>query len=218
MAFDPRGARCASTQTRISTGPDLKRRGRGTEFETKPAIRNLRAALWTLARTQLLLPTLRLLRSAAAGLHLGRYPVLQLERTYHFAEGAEGNGFVADGFSDPESWGRWTDGKNALLLFTLSAAPPALVTVAIEATSFSPAADRNQVVTLLANGRVCGQLVVSDGKHRAEVTCPTGALRTGNNVIRLRIANPARPKDLGTSADNRRLGLGLSTLIITPSE
>src|SRR5437867_4070724 len=38
--------------------------------------------------------------------------VLQLSHTYHFAEGADGTQFLADGFSEPESWGTWTTAKN----------------------------------------------------------------------------------------------------------
>ena len=147
---------------------------------------------------------------------LAREPTLELGRTYRFARGAAGNGFVGDGFSFPEKWGRWTNGKNAFLFFALPAAPPGPVSIAVDAISLSPPADRRQVATVTANGRVCGRLVVALHRPRAGVTCPAGALRAGDNMLRLRIARPTRPIDLGFGPDRRHLGIGLKTLTLTP--
>ena len=143
-------------------------------------------------------------------------PPLQLGRTYHFAQGADGNQFLADGFSYPESWGRWTDAETAFLFFTLSTAPLAPFSVAIEASSLSRAADRKQVAAVIANGHACGQFVVTSSWPHAEVTCPPGALRAGDNMLRFNIARPTRPIDLGINNDDRHLGLGLQTLTVTP--
>ena len=113
-----------------------------------------------------------------------RDPTLELGRTYRFTQGAAGNGFAGDGLSFPESWGRWTDAKNAFLFFSLAAAPPGPVSIAVDAISLSPPADRRQVATVIANGRDCGRLVVALHKPRAEVTCPAGALHAGDNMLR----------------------------------
>jgi hypothetical protein len=142
-------------------------------------------------------------------------PTLKLGRTYHFAPDAAGNDFVADGFSPPEDWGgRWTDGSNASLSFALEAAPPGQVFISIEARSFSSAADRRQEVTVSANGRNCGRLVITESAPRAKVTCPAGALRAGNNAVRFLIAHPTRPIEIGYNDDLRELGLGLRALTI----
>lgn len=145
---------------------------------------------------------------------LGDDAPLALGHTYHFAPGAAGNAFPGGGFSDPESWGRWTDGKNAFLYFSLAKAPHGPVTLVVDATSLSPAPDQKQVVTVLANNRGCGPLVVTQTAPRAEVVCPDGALHGGNNVLRLRIAAPTRPRDLGINDDSRRLGVGLRALVL----
>jgi hypothetical protein len=144
-----------------------------------------------------------------------RDPPLQLGRTYDFAQGADGNQFAADGFSNPESWGRWTDGNDASLFFSLGTAPPAPLSVAIEATSLSPAPDRKQVVAVTANGNPCGQFIITASQPHAEVTCPVGALRVGDNALTFRVAHPTRPIDL---ADTRLLGLGLENLTIKLKE
>jgi hypothetical protein len=147
-----------------------------------------------------------------------RDPSLQLGRAYDFAPGADGNRLLAGGFSSQESWGHWTDGKDAFLFFSLETVPTVPITVAIEATSLSPAADRKQVVDVAANGQACGQLVVSVSHPQAAVTCPAGALHTDNNMLRLRITRPARPKDVGLNIDGRLLGLAMKTLTLTPKE
>ena len=41
-------------------------------------------------------------------------PALTFGHTYGFMPGADGNQFLADGFSGPENWRRWTDAKRAL--------------------------------------------------------------------------------------------------------
>jgi hypothetical protein len=147
---------------------------------------------------------------------LARDPVLDLGRKYQFAPGAAGNEFAANGFSVPEVWGRWTDGDDAFLFFTLTVAPAGPITVTIDANSLSPAADRRQVATVFANNQTCGRLVVTTGQPHAEVTCPAGVLRAGDNALRLRIAHPTRPIELGINGDVRRLGLGLISLTVTP--
>ncbi|HKM61273.1 MAG TPA: hypothetical protein VJY39_02170 [Acidisphaera sp.] len=157
--------------------------------------------------------------SACDPAQFDREPLLQLGRIYHFNAGADGNQFVGGGFAFPESWGRWTVGDDAFLFFSLGTASLAPLSVAIEAISMSPAADRKQTVDVAANGRACGQMAVTASRPHAAVTCPAGALRAEDNMLRLHIARPTRPIDIGLSADDpRRLGLGLQTLAVTPIE
>ena len=145
----------------------------------------------------------------------GRGPPLQLGRTYDFARGADGNQFPADSFSNPESWGRWTDAKDGSIFFSLRTVPPAPLSIAIEASSLSTAADRKQVVALVANGNPCGQFIITASQPHGEVTCPVGALRAGDNALTFHVAHPTRPIDL---ADTRLLGLGLEHLTIEPKD
>ena len=147
-----------------------------------------------------------------------RDPELRLEHAYHFSEGADGNQFLADGFSIAENWGRWTDDKNAFLFFTLATVPQTPISLVVEADSISLEADRRQVASVVANDHACGQLVVTRRQTRAAVTCPAGAFRVGSNMVRLDIASPTRPIDIGENGDSRHLGLGLKTLTFTAKE
>jgi hypothetical protein len=135
-------------------------------------------------------------------------------RVYRFAAGAFGNNFIGGGFAEAESWGRWTEGRDAHLYFSLAAAPAGPVTLAVEAMATSPAPDRRQEIAVAANGQSCGTLIVAAGKERARTTCPAAAFHAGDNHVHLRIAHPARPSDLGDNDDTRELGLGLRTLTI----
>jgi hypothetical protein len=143
-----------------------------------------------------------------------RGPVLEFDHTYAFAQGADGNQFPTEGFSQAESWGRWTDGEKASLFFRLDTTPPAAVSINFEAVSLSPAADGEQVVAVVANGQACGRLIVSVSRPNDKVTCAPGALRVGDNVLILHIEHPTRPIDLGLNADGRHLGLGLKTMTL----
>ncbi|MGH9438723.1 MAG: DUF7024 domain-containing protein, partial [Terriglobia bacterium] len=149
---------------------------------------------------------------------LGRDPVLEPGRRYRFSAGGDGNGFIGDGFSEAESWGRWTDARSAFLFFRLAALPPGPVTIAIDGRSFSRAPDRSQVTRVLANGRPCGGFVLTDQVTSGGVTCPAGAFKAGDNTLRFRIARPARPIDLKLGNDRRHLGLGLETLTIAAAK
>jgi len=148
---------------------------------------------------------------------LAQDPALRLSHAYHFEKEGDGGVLTGEGFSIPESWGRWTDARNAFLFFSLADLPQGRMSIAVDAITFSPATDRRQEVTVTANGRDCGRLVLADGKQHDKVSCPAGALRSGNNAIRFRIAHPARPIDLGINNDPRYLGFGLKVLTLAPA-
>jgi len=139
----------------------------------------------------------------------GHDPVLRLGRTYRFLEGANGNAFTGDGFSSPENWGRWTDAKNAFLFFSLAESPPGPMSLEVEASTLAPAMDRRQEAIVKANGRVCGRLILSDSKQQAEVICPAGAIRRGNNMLLFRVSHTI-------NRDNRHFGIGLRALTLVP--
>jgi hypothetical protein len=145
-------------------------------------------------------------------------PPLQFGHVYHFMQGADGNQFLGDGFSDPESWGRWTEGKRAFVFFSLPTAPLTSVTISIEAKSLSSATGGEQRVEISANGQPCGLLIVTESQPRTAVTCPAGSLLGKSNMLRFAIAHPTRPIDIGLNADHRLLGLGLINMTLTPME
>ena len=149
---------------------------------------------------------------------VGHDPALQLGRTYHFMQGADGNAFAGDGFAPQESSSRWTNAKNAFLFFSLAESSPGPITVEIEASALSAAADRRQEAIVMANGRLCGSVVLSDSKQQANVACPAGAFRRGNNMLLFRVWRPTRPIDLGLNRDKTHRGIGLRTVTLVPHQ
>jgi hypothetical protein len=143
-------------------------------------------------------------------------PALSLGQTYGFAAGHAGGSFVADGFSGAESWGRWTDGKEAFLFFSLGSVPAGAVVVAVSATALFPHRAERQVVGVAANGQSCGRLVLHERSEQVQASCPAGSFRLGNNWLRFRVAHPTRPIDLHINGDRRHLGMGLEALTLKP--
>ncbi|HEX4042036.1 MAG TPA: hypothetical protein VHY10_10075 [Xanthobacteraceae bacterium] len=143
-----------------------------------------------------------------------RDPPLAFNHVYRFGNGGDGDKFMGDGFSVQEDWGRWTVGNAAYLYFSLPAAPKHALTFAVTAMGFSPASDHRQDIAVDANGDDCGTFSVANGREQAEIVCPVVAFHAHSNALRLRIANPARPSDVGHSTDERELGLGLKSLTV----
>lgn len=143
---------------------------------------------------------------------LGREPELVLGHTYHFSSEGDGSAFEGDGFSYPEKWGTWTNAKNAFLLFSLPSAPVGPIAIVMDATALPKENGGEQVIAITANGRSCGAVAVHPGAARTNTICPTGALRAGKNVLRLRVRFVERPIDLRINQDRRHLGVGLKTL------
>ncbi|MBV9548115.1 MAG: hypothetical protein JO256_00400, partial [Alphaproteobacteria bacterium] len=84
------------------------------------------------------------------------------------------------------------------------------------ARGFSAARDHSQLVRIFVNEAQCGTLQLRTQMQTSRATCPPAALRKGDNMVRLHIAAPARPADLGED-DNRRLGMELRSLSVLPA-
>ena len=117
--------------------------------------------------------------------------------------GAKGARLIS-GWSDLEQWGVWTDGRRAKIEF--DAPLPGHFLLLIEGYGYGPNAGR--------------QLLLHVGDATSEVTLPaqTGEMRVsvdnakGARVIEFEIPSPTQPSALGSSKDNRHLGLALVKL------
>lgn len=145
---------------------------------------------------------------------LGHDPELILGHTYRFAKGGEGGAFEGGGFAYAESWGTWTDAKNAFLFFSLPSAPASPIAIMMDAMALPEKNGRHQVVDVAVNGHSCGAVAVRAEGARTEVICPAGILRAGSNVLRFRVRFVQRPIDLHINQDRRHLGIGLKMLRI----
>jgi len=107
------------------------------------------------------------------------------------------------GWSDPEPWGVWSDGKIAQLEVP---ARPREKLLVLTITAFSP---RNrQVVTVHVNDTYAGKFFVPSARvTKLSIAVPPDA--KGDMIISFRIKHPSRPADFGGGIDQREIGLGL---------
>lgn len=145
-------------------------------------------------------------------------PTVSFGHTYVFADDQDGNDLVSAGFSIPEAWGRWIEGKTGKLSFALAEHPHNPIVLRVEATSLSLAPNFHQEADVALNDNKCGTLAFAAKENYAEVTCPAGAFVTGRNIIELRIHNPTKASDIYLNNDYRLLGVGLKTLTMIESQ
>jgi hypothetical protein len=147
-----------------------------------------------------------------------RPPMVAFGHEYRFGTSGEGNAIAGGGFWDAEPWGRWTVADTANLYLTFAAEPKRALALTFEGYGFSAARDRRQDIVVEVGGKICGVLTIATGKGRDRVVCPAGAMQAGENRLRLRILHPATPTETASWDDARPLGLGLSTLTVTPAD
>lgn len=117
--------------------------------------------------------------------------------------GTEGQGGFAlgNGWSTPEPWGVWSDGKRAELYFPCAAQT---FEVALQLTSYG-----GQQLTLKADGDTLWQGPVATTGTSVRIAIAPAQCQDGVARVIADIDHPTRPSDLGPSADRRRLGVGL---------
>jgi hypothetical protein len=131
--------------------------------------------------------------------------------------GAESAGaiFLAGGWSIPETWGTWSEGKNSHLVLPLPAsADTRPMHLSIDARGLLGEKHPSQSVTISVNGLAVGQIRFDDTYNRGWRTLPVplNALtrsRQGILDVSFKIEQPVRPAELGMGQDSRELGIGL---------
>jgi phosphoglycerol transferase len=114
------------------------------------------------------------------------------------------------GFASRESWGCWTEGDEAQV--TLPTPLPPQFDLVLEARAFGPNA--GEPIQLSAGGVV--RTVVLDR------TLTTRRIRfeeaRADRTILIRIPHPESPRRLSLGTDDRLLGIGVSRILLVPSE
>lgn len=113
------------------------------------------------------------------------------------------------GFSSPESWGRWTDGKNVIMTFNRPLPHKFDLQFMIYGTF---GANANQPIQVKI-GSAVENFIVSTANQT--VTIPF-FMTSNATVLELSIPAPASPKSLGTSEDTRQLGIAITKISILP--
>jgi len=124
-------------------------------------------------------------------------------------EGIASDPFRVCGWSGVETWGTWTEGGRASLMLRLPPDAPAL-RMRTKVRSFG-----EQSVEVRANQRTVARWRLIGDEREFSVLIPSKIARSGDSVrIDFLIANPRAPRDLGLSSDPRRLGIGVSRVVL----
>ena len=146
-----------------------------------------------------------------------RFPSGDLSRfeTYYdlgteIRPGAGGDGYVLEGFSGPEPDGRWTDGKEAQILFTLRSPASGALTLSLTATAFLVPQLPEQTAEIYVNEYPVGRWYFELGQRARDeqVAIPREAVVGQKRVVvTLRLPDAASPAHFNLSPDARTLGL-----------
>lgn len=159
--------------------------------------------------------------AAAHYIHLSNAQAESLHRTVapgpHVVHNdTDGTFILGSGWSSPEAWGVWSDGKKSELVFPCDARQyygpdkPFSLSLALR-----PFLEQRVAVTGKSGTLWEGPITTVDQVVRVNV--PAADCEAGQYRIRLEIPGAISPADKGMSADARRLGIGLSSFEIRPA-
>jgi phosphoglycerol transferase len=114
----------------------------------------------------------------------------------------------AEGLSSSESWGTWSDGPKVTLEFV--APLPTDFILHLTANAFAPSVGRNFNIQI---GSQSADFMLSDSPR--ELTFPFHLTELATSIA-ISVPSPTSPRELGLSADNRKLGIGLHRLTVEP--
>jgi hypothetical protein len=135
----------------------------------------------------------------------------------NFQEGAEGLTYLIDGWSFPEPWGIWSEGKRASMTFKLQPAPKRALLMQVNATGFC-GGDHETSVVVETNGQRMARWHFPTGNGMwHKVSLPTSVTRAPYLNVVFHIERPVSPLKLGLSDDYRELGLGMNMLCFQES-
>lgn len=121
------------------------------------------------------------------------------------------------GWSGPEKNLRWTDGKEASIVFSLNEARALLLEMKL-APFLSGSRLMQQNLTLKLNDQPLKSLTMSDGDMRIySFSLPKSLLKT-RNVLAIELPDAASPASLNVGSDNRQLGISVESMRFTNAE
>jgi hypothetical protein len=135
----------------------------------------------------------------------------------------QGNGilYASQGWSGPEAWGRWSINDVAVIQMRLSDANISALKLTLVMGVFVNAAHPCQEVSIIFNEKKIAQQPLCQGNGGGKPSpykfnLPREFLKTnGEIIIRLITPNSISPKKLGISSDDRVLGVGIKSLVIS---
>jgi SAM-dependent methyltransferase len=137
--------------------------------------------------------------------------------TYHCATLGNGTRFLASGWSQPESFGTWSEGNISYLVLDLQAQAGRTIEIFFNVIPFLPPARPQLTVQIVANGILSTGWRFSSSGARMEWKPSTrkivlSPVQFNGRVLRLTflIDQPLSPKEAGLTSDERRIGFALA--------
>jgi hypothetical protein len=118
--------------------------------------------------------------------------------------------FHVSGWSAPEPWGTWTEGRRATLNIRFAVPPERGCTMRVLAHALIHASQPQVRVDVSVNGENLATWILKSSKNSEfRIKIPAEKLRQDVCEITFDIPNPKSPAELGISSDARRLGIGV---------
>jgi hypothetical protein len=138
-----------------------------------------------------------------------------------FSQQGNGSMYATHGWSGPEAWGRWSINDEAAIQMRLSDYNSNAFQMTLVMGGFVTEAHPCQEVSIIFNEKKIAQQSLCIGKGGEQPSSykfvlPRELLQTNGKInIRLVTPNSISPKKLGISSDDRVLGVGIKSLVIS---
>jgi hypothetical protein len=150
--------------------------------------------------------------------------VLPLQSVVSFNDASLGRNYLGAGWSAPESWGVWSDGPSASLVFRLDR-PLGDSTLRVLALGFVPKVGGKQTASVNFQGQKIGTLELAPTPKWYELRIPGSLLTIASplltspgsaNVLEFRLSKPRRLNPGDLLPDPRLIGIALLQLELSP--
>jgi hypothetical protein len=132
------------------------------------------------------------------------------EKMIQFSSNGEGIQILGNGWSNPESWGVWSDSKKAELYIPCKSSKQLIDRFTMTVNSFGA-----QKVKIRIDGKHANDVYLEGGNNESiVVSIPKNECKNDRYLVSLEIPNAKSPKELGMSGDPRLLGVGLIQILL----
>jgi hypothetical protein len=144
----------------------------------------------------------------------------RLGEIIEFSHQGSGSMYATQGWSGPESWGRWSINGEAAIQMRLAEPTSTALKLTLVMGSFVSGSHPCQEVGIIFNEKKIAQQTLCLGKGGEQPSSynfelPRELLLSDGKInIRLITPNSVSPKELGISPDDRVLGVGIKSLLI----
>lgn len=141
-------------------------------------------------------------------------PITETGKRIYFSRDSEGRKeFLLDGWAPyGEAWGNWSEGREASILLPLPVDKPKSLVLQLRA--FVNAKHPQQQVQIWINGVLIKTVSLEQFEgNLVDIPLSSAVFEQDHLKLQLKMLNPASPRDLGISDDERQLGVGAISAI-----